>query len=61
MLILKIQSSLYNLKRALKGEIGMSHELDELAIALYNGFLPSIWAKLAPQTEKKLGSWMEHF
>lgn len=39
----------------------MSSDLDDLAIALYNGFLPSIWAKLAPQTEKKLGSWMEHF
>jgi len=23
--------------------------------------LPGIWARLAPQTEKKLGSWMEHF
>jgi dynein heavy chain len=49
------------LKRALKGEIGMSQELDNLSNSLYNGFLPSIWARLAPQTEKKLGAWMEHF
>jgi dynein heavy chain, axonemal len=48
MLILKISSSLFNLKRALKGEIGMSSDLDDLSIALFNGFLPSIWAKLAP-------------
>lgn len=49
------------MKRALKGEIGMSSELDELALSLLNGFLPVRWAKLAPQTEKKLGSWMDHF
>jgi len=56
-----IDSTLINLKKALKGEIGMSQELDDLANALYKGFLPETWAKRAPQTEKKLGSWMEHF
>jgi dynein heavy chain len=39
----------------------MSSELDELASSLFNGFLPPSWRKLAPQTEKKLGGWMEHF
>jgi dynein heavy chain, axonemal len=39
-LIEKMTDSLSNLKKALKGEIGMSSELDELAIALFNGFLP---------------------
>jgi len=47
-LILRIESSLNNLRRALKGEIGMSAELDDLAFSLFNSFLPSIWAKLAP-------------
>jgi len=61
LLIEKMTDSLINLKRALKGEIGMSSELDELAIALFNGFLPDLWRRLAPQTEKKLGSWMQHF
>lgn len=60
-LIEKMTESLINLKRALKGEIGMSGELDELAVALFNGFLPDVWRRLAPQTEKKLGSWIEHF
>lgn len=60
-LIVRIKETLINLKRALKGEIGMSSELDELALSLLNGFLPVKWAKLAPQTEKKLGSWMDHF
>ena len=60
-MISKIDSSLSNLRRALKGEIGMSADLDDLSFSLFNGFLPFIWARLAPQTEKKLGAWMEHF
>ena len=39
-LIEKISNSLSNLKKALKGEIGMSNELDDLSLSLYNGFLP---------------------
>jgi len=39
---------LRNLTRALKGEIGMSSNLDELAVSLFNGFLPPLWRKLAP-------------
>ena len=60
-LILRIDSTLNNLKRALKGEIGMSSDLDDLSLSLFNGFLPAMWRKLAPQTEKKLGAWMVHF
>ena len=57
----KIQSTLENLLKALSGKIGMNSELDNLSISLYNSFLPSSWAKLAPATEKKLGSWINHF
>jgi len=39
----------------------MSNELDEVARALFNGQIPSIWRKLAPDTLKSLGNWMEHF
>ena len=39
----------------------MSNELDELAKALFNGQLPSIWRSLAPATLKSLGNWMSHF
>jgi len=56
-----MHTSLFNLKRALLGEIGMSSELDELSNCLLNGFLPPMWAKLAPQTLKNLVNWMEHF
>jgi dynein heavy chain len=47
-LIIKINDTLFNLRRALKGEIGMSSELDELSISLFNGFLPAAWRRLAP-------------
>ena len=60
-LISRMAQSLKDLKRALKGEIGMSGELDRLAFSLFNGFLPDIWKALAPQTLKSLASWMEHF
>lgn len=39
----------------------MSAELDEVARALYNGQIPSIWRALAPATLKSLGNWMLHF
>lgn len=60
-LSLKIQKSLQDLKRALSGKIGMSAELDELSVSLYNSFLPNQWRRMAPMTQKKLGSWMNHF
>jgi dynein heavy chain, axonemal len=60
-LIKKMAQSLIDLQRALKGEIGMSDDLDALGDALFNGFLPNLWRKLAPDTQKPLGSWMSHF
>eukprot|EP01029_Cantina_marsupialis_P011410 TRINITY_DN2544_c0_g2_i1.p1 TRINITY_DN2544_c0_g2~~TRINITY_DN2544_c0_g2_i1.p1 ORF type:complete len:1685 (+),score=666.38 TRINITY_DN2544_c0_g2_i1:710-5056(+) len=60
-LVARMSQSLGNLKRALIGEIGMSDELEELGDSLFNGFLPSMWRSLAPNTEKPLGSWMTHF
>ncbi|KAJ3299892.1 Dynein heavy chain 10, axonemal [Borealophlyctis nickersoniae] len=61
MLVERMASSLKDLRRALKGEIGMSAKLDELANSIFNGTLPNLWRGLAPQTEKGLGSWMLHF
>ncbi len=48
LLILKITLSIANLKKALKGEIGMNAELDDLSLSLFNGFVPASWTKLAP-------------
>jgi dynein heavy chain len=44
----KMHTSLFDLKRALLGEIGMSTELEELGNSLFNGFLPGMWSSLAP-------------
>uniref|UniRef100_H2ZL84 Dynein axonemal heavy chain 10 n=1 Tax=Ciona savignyi TaxID=51511 RepID=H2ZL84_CIOSA len=60
-LIERMAKSLVELQRALAGEVGMSNELDDLAKALFNGQIPTIWRKLAPDTLKSLGNWMEHF
>jgi dynein heavy chain len=53
--------NLGDLKKALKGEIGMTPLLDEIGTSLFNGQLAPTWTKRAPQTEKPLGSWMEHY
>merc|ERR1719487_1613323 len=60
-LVKRMVNNLKDLKRALKGEIGMSQQLDELGTSLFNAQLPALWAKLAPQTQKPLGSWVEHY
>ncbi|KAF3695797.1 Dynein heavy chain 10, axonemal Axonemal beta dynein heavy chain 10 Ciliary dynein heavy chain 10 [Channa argus] len=60
-LVVCMQHSLAELQRALAGEVGMSSELDEVARALFNGHIPAIWKRLAPDTLKSLGNWMIHF
>ncbi|KAM6931388.1 dynein axonemal heavy chain 10 [Xenentodon cancila] len=60
-LVVRMQQSLAELQRALAGEVGMSHELDDVARTLFNGNIPAIWKKLAPDTLKSLGNWMSHF
>ncbi|XP_028270606.1 dynein heavy chain 10, axonemal isoform X2 [Parambassis ranga] len=60
-LVVRMNLSLAELQRALAGEVGMSSELDEVARALFNGHIPAIWKKLAPDTLKSLGNWISHF
>uniref|UniRef100_A0A061RTL5 Dynein heavy chain 1, cytosolic n=1 Tax=Tetraselmis sp. GSL018 TaxID=582737 RepID=A0A061RTL5_9CHLO len=60
-LVTKMRISLRDLQRALIGEIGFSPELEDLANALFNGQLPGMWAKLNPESEKMLASWMTWF
>ncbi|XP_074525804.1 dynein axonemal heavy chain 10 [Halichoeres trimaculatus] len=60
-LVVRMQLSLAELQRALAGEVGMSSELEEVARALFNGHIPAIWKKLAPDTLKSLGNWIVHF
>ena len=60
-LITTMKQSLLELKRALKGEVGMSSSLDSLARALFNGTIPPMWSRLAPATLKSLSGWIAHF
>ncbi|XP_054248884.1 dynein axonemal heavy chain 10 [Indicator indicator] len=60
-LIIRMAKSLAELKRALAGEVGMSSELDDVARALFNGQIPVIWQRLAPDTLKTLGNWIIFF
>ncbi|CAM6084343.1 unnamed protein product [Calypogeia fissa] len=60
-LVINMESSLQQLRKALAGEIGMSKELDDLATSLFNGQLPLFWRKLTSQTEKMLATWMVWF
>merc|ERR1719456_757130 len=54
-------STLADLKRAVSGEIGMSADLEELGNGLFNGRVYAMWLKLAPQSTKPLGSWIDHY
>jgi len=47
--------------QALLGEIGMDSVLESMSMSLYNGRIPDVWTKLAPQTNKNLGAWTGHF
>jgi dynein heavy chain len=56
-----MRTSLQDVLRALAGEIGFSSQLEALATSLFNGQLPTIWARMNPDTEKMLGAWMAWF
>ena len=60
-LCLSMHASLNSLLKALKGEIGMNDQLEDMADSLHEGNLPRLWVKLTPATTKKLPSWMSHF
>lgn len=59
-LVTAMSNSLSSLLKALKGEIGMSAQLDQIANSLYNGAIPEYWRTLTPQTTKSLPSWMSY-
>jgi MoxR-like ATPase len=60
-LVIKMKDSLTELQKAMHGYVAMSNELEDLAAALFDGRLPQMWRRLAPHTQKGLGSWMVHF
>ena len=57
----KMTETLADLISSLKGEIAMNAEIEEIMNSIYNGLLPNQWRQLAPETQKSLLNWLEHF
>jgi len=60
-LVSVMATSLFELQRAIAGEVSMSNVLEQLMNSIYLGRLPEMWADKAPMTEKSLSNWMIHF
>ena len=56
-----IKHTLLSLRKALNGEIAMSSVLDNVAMSLNSGFVPSSWKKEAPETGKNITSWIRWY
>jgi len=57
-LLKTLRSSLSNIKKAIKGMIVMSSDLDAMYTAFLNNQLPSIWERTSFASLKTLGSWV---
>jgi dynein heavy chain len=58
-LIQKMRSTLRDIKKAIRGLIVMSSDLDAMYTAFLNNRLPSIWDKVSFASLKTLGSWVK--
>eukprot|EP00604_Paraphysomonas_vestita_P002119 CAMPEP_0174818756 /NCGR_PEP_ID=MMETSP1107-20130205/1609_1 /TAXON_ID=36770 /ORGANISM="Paraphysomonas vestita, Strain GFlagA" /LENGTH=489 /DNA_ID=CAMNT_0016031079 /DNA_START=989 /DNA_END=2458 /DNA_ORIENTATION=+ len=58
-LINRMRSSLRDIKKAIRGLIVMSSDLDAMYTAFLNNRLPSIWEKVSFASLKTLGSWVK--
>lgn len=61
LLIEKMIRTLTDLKKSINGEISMNSEIEEIMISLFNGAIPNQWKNIAPETQKSLGNWIDHF
>jgi dynein heavy chain len=57
-LINVIRSSLFNLKRAIAGEILLSHDLETAMLSLFDGRVPGLWMKQSFPSLKPLGGYI---
>jgi dynein heavy chain len=60
-LISVVRSSLINVGKAIKGEVPMSLELENVCDSLFNNNVPDVWAKVAYPSLKPLASWIVDF
>jgi len=58
-LLRKMKSSLLDLKKAIKGLIVMSGDLDSMYGSFLNNQVPGIWTKVSFASLKSLGSWVK--
>ena len=54
----EMDTSLKNVKKALKGEVVMSEELEKMANSLYDNMVPVLWSNLGFLSLKPLASWI---
>lgn len=54
-----MKSSLANLKKALKGLVVMSEDLEKLSNSIYDSQVGKLWSDVGFLSLKPLGSWIE--
>eukprot|EP01017_Pseudomicrothorax_dubius_P033097 TRINITY_DN4395_c0_g1_i1.p1 TRINITY_DN4395_c0_g1~~TRINITY_DN4395_c0_g1_i1.p1 ORF type:complete len:260 (+),score=59.27 TRINITY_DN4395_c0_g1_i1:104-883(+) len=58
-LLFEMRDSLINVKKALKGEVVMSEELERLSNSLFNNQVPKLWENKGFLSLKPLASWIQ--
>jgi len=61
MLTSVVRTSLQNVGKAIKGEVPLSVELEDVCKSLFNNLVPDIWHKRAYPSLKPLASWVLDF
>ena len=56
--IIIIHQSLKDFRKAIKGEVVMTQELEVLGTQLFNNQVPDMWANAAYPSQKPLGAWV---
>jgi dynein heavy chain len=57
-LINVVRTSLVNVGKAIRGEVPLSVELEEVYSCVFNNIVPGVWAKRAYPSLKPLASWV---
>jgi dynein heavy chain len=54
-----VKRSLSDLQKAVKGEVVMSSELEQMGDSMFNGQVPRLWSVVAYPSLKPLGAWVQ--